>query len=340
MKTYISIFVLFICLMLIVPAVVFIGQDSFNKKEDKPSSISQKTVSQIKDLPVDDKGMVYKVYNHKTEKVMNLSAADYIKGVVAAEMPASFHPEALKAQAVAANTYALRIISIQKKNPNEKLKGAYFSTDSTEFQAYMSPDEIKKAYGKNYNDYYKKISNAVDAVINKVIVYDDQPIVAAFHSISGGKTEASENVWGSAVSYLKPVESVGDKLSPNYETTKTISAKDVEQKLKQEYKDITLGSDKSKWFNNIKLSASKTITSIKVGNKTSTGMDIRSLFSLRSANFTVSYNKKTDSFLFDNKGYGHGVGMSQYGADYLARQGKTYDQILKYYYTGVSIANV
>ncbi len=349
MKKYIGIVALFILLMIFVPAVALLGQGSPQSDGNTASgqdnspwflSLFQGTSSQGGSSSVDASSLSYKLLNTATGEVVTLSAADYIKGVVAAEMPASYHEEALKAQAVAAHTYALRIIGSQLANPSEELKGAYFSTDPDKFQAYMSKEQAKAYYGDQFDVYWKKISDAVDSVIGKVAVYDGQPIAAAFHAISCGTTENAKNVWGNEVAYLQPVDSPGDKLSPQYEADKTLTAEEVKQALTEQNSSLNLGEDKAAWFSDLKTTESGTVSQITVGDSTMTGLELRNLLDLRSAAFTVGYDQGKDSFTFHTKGYGHGVGMSQYGADYLARQGKTYEEILKQYYTGIDIISI
>lgn len=285
---------------------------------------------------------LYKVYDVSSRKVLTLKASDYIKGVVGAEIPASYHPEAIKAQAVAANTYAVRLIA--QNHTDKSLKGASFSTDPNKFQAYKSKAQLKKIYGAEYQSAYKKISDAVDEVINEIIVCNDkgkdknEPIAAVFHAVSGGMTESSEDVWGDSVSYLKSVKSEEDKTSPDYSAEVAVEADEVKSKLKRSYPDIRLPFFKTSWFKITKRSKAGGAEAVKVGNKTISGQDIRLMFSLRSANFTVAY--KNGEFTFKTKGYGHGVGLSQYGANELAKQGKSYKEILKHYYTGVKIKKI
>lgn len=357
MKTYVGLVALFVAFMLVIPAFSLLGKDAEAsdvvmtnapagqtsqpggaQKPQSPASTAKANTQPAVVQKANDH--YFKLLDQKTGKVIELSAADYVKGVVAAEMPAEFHVEALKAQAVASHTYALRLAAIQEKNPDPTLKGAHFSNDPASYQSYLSPDEAKAHFGNKYNTYWKKISDAVDAVIDQAIVYQDEPIVAAFHSISGGTTETAQNVWGGNLSYLKPVDSAGDKLSPNYEATVTLTAKAVSETLQKQVEGIELPADKSKWFADIVRTSSGTVTTVKIGEKSFTGLALRGWLDLRSANFTVNYDKEKDSFTFTTKGYGHGVGMSQYGADYLARQGQKYDQILKHYYSGVELTDI
>lgn len=321
MKKIIPFLLTFIMIMLVIPMISIIG------KKTPPSPSAQQLHGQ--------EVIYYKVLNHKTDEVMSLTPQQYIRGVVAAEMPISFHMEALKAQAVAAHTYALRQIDSELTNPTPELMGAILTTDFTKNQAFISDDELKERWGKSYDVNSQKLDEAVSSVINEIITYDDKPIIAAFHSISSGVTESAKTIWGKDVSYLVPVESQGDELSPNYEAKTMLTPKEVENALLQKYPDIKLDQDKAKWFQIISRSDSNTITEMTAGSIQCTGKDIRELLKLKSANFTVNF--VNGSFEFTTNGYGHGVGMSQYGADYLARQGKTYNEILTHYYKGVSI---
>lgn len=280
----------------------------------------------------------FKVLDINTNEVVTIDASDYIKGVVAAEIPLTYEPEAIKAQAVAAHTYALRMKQQNQASADESLKGADFSNDPAKYQAYLTNDSVKQMYGDQYEEYWKKLSDAVDEVIGKIAVYENEPIAAAFHSTSSGKTESAQTVWGNEVAYLTPVDSEEDKSAPQYLSEKTLPAAEVEQKLKEKYSDIQLDADRSIWFQVKESTESGTVTKIQVGNKEVSGVEIRSLFELPSANFTVTY-LPGEEFLFVSKGSGHGVGMSQYGANCLAREGKTYEEILTHYYTGIQLVD-
>ena len=266
---------------------------------------------------------------------MKIPARDNVIGAVCAEMPASFHEEALKAQAVAAHTYAIRQRERELKTPTPELDGAYFSNDPAFYQAYFSKEEAKEFYGDKYEENYKKISDAVDCVMDKVLIYNDEPIVAAFHSMSGGKTEDASVIWGSEVDYLVPVDSESDKGLPNFEEEKTFTCDEISARISAEYPQAAFGKDKSKWLRVVDRSSSGTVTSLIAGDKILTGMEFRTIFSLRSPNFTVQY--ENESYKITTKGYGHGVGLSQYGANAMAQDGKKYDEILLHYYKGVEL---
>lgn len=285
--------------------------------------------------PQDTKIGNYLIYDTENDKVLSLTPNEYVRGVVAAEMPIDYSVEALKAQAVAAHTYALRQIGQELKNPTPELKGCYLSTDYTKYQAYVSDEKLKEKWGKNFNTNYKKLCDAVDAVADKIIVLDNKPIIATFHAISYGQTEDAQNIWGRDVSYLKSTTSEGDELSPEFEATKVFSLDELKTALTSYFGNLRFGEDATSWINITKRSDVGTVLNLTVCGKEVSGTDIRSALKLRSANF--DFEIKDNSFSFTTKGYGHCVGLSQYGADFLARQGKTYEEILLHYYTGVSI---
>lgn len=266
-----------------------------------------------------------KVYSPEIEIIDDIGIEEYIKGVVAAEMPVSFEEEALKAQAVAARTYALK-----KLGENENIA----ETDIS--QAYLSKEELKQRWGNNYNTYWNKISKAVDSTRNQIMTYNDEIIEAVFHSTSAGFTENSENIWSQSLPYLKGVDSHQDENAPDFVSTKSISSSEIIGRLQNKYKDIILtDAPLIQQIQIIERSEGGYILQIQIGNKILSGADVRILLNLKSTNFTVKQNG--DDLIFTTKGYGHGVGMSQYGANYMAQEGYKYDEILKHYYQGVKI---
>lgn len=327
---------LFFLAVLCVPLTAFISPGAVDGPPQDGSSSSGQ--SQGEENPVKEE--TFKLLRTGTGEVLELSASDYIKGVVAAEIPMDYHTEAIKAQAVAAHTYALRMRDVQKSSEDSSLKGADFSDDPSRYQAYVSREEFDKMYGDRAEEYWQRCSDAVDEVMGKVMLYQDQPIAAAFHSTSSGKTESAEVVWGNAFAYLVPVDSKPDENAPSYQSEKKLTFAEVEAALKKAYPDIVLSGEKSALFQVQKTSESGTVTEIKVGSMTLSGVQLRTALSLSSANFAVSYQETEDSYVFTTKGLGHGVGMSQYGANEMAAAGKTYEEILKHYYTGIELADL
>ncbi len=282
--------------------------------------------------PADEK---FKVLDFTSGQVITMTMRDYVIGAVLGEMPATYNTEALKAQAVAAHTYAVRRKQQQLEAPDPELMGAYISNDSTKYQAFFTPEQAKSFYGSGYDEYNKKVAAAVDDVINEILVYNGEPIVAAFHAMSSGKTESAEVVWGNAVDYLVPVESEEDRSAPTFKEEKTFTADELSARLTESGYGITLPDDKSEWIKIESVSDSGTVLKVSAGDKTLSGMEMRLLLDLRSACFTVEYDG--GSFVFTSEGNGHGVGMSQYGANAMAEKGSSYKEILLYYYKGAEI---
>lgn len=268
----------------------------------------------------------FKVKNTDTGEIAEVEVKDYIFSVVAAEMPALYHEEALKAQAVAAYTFALY------RSGENKDKDYDITMQNTSDQAFISRDAAREKWGEDADEYENKIDSAVAAVENQKITYDNKIILAAYTAISAGRTESAENVWGSALSYLVPVESIGDLLCPDYLSSASFTVEQIKEKLCVPNK---IESEYTSWFNEPVLSDSGTVKSMDFGGVSLSGAQIRDALSLKSANFDVSFSD--DTFYFSVRGYGHLCGMSQYGANYMAMQGSTYKEILEWYYTGCSV---
>lgn len=263
--------------------------------------------------------------------VSTLTMADYLWRVVAAEMPASFEPEALKAQAATARTYTLwKMRGDVASHPDADL-----CTQITCCQAYITPESAAANWGDSAAKYTQKITDAVQGTDGQAILYGGAPIDAVFFSSAAGRTEDAVAVWGNAVPYLASVESPEGEEVPNYRTTSTIPAEEFKAKLLEQYPHADLTGDPAGWFGAVTPTASGGVDTIVVGGVAVRGTAMRALFSLRSASFSVKADAQ--NVAFSVTGYGHGVGMSQYGANALAREGKTYDEILKWYYTGVTI---
>ena len=266
------------------------------------------------------------------DRVEELPLTQYLCGVVAAEMPASYQTEALKAQAVAACSYMVYRSVNEPDIPEHK--GAWVCNDPSHCKGYLSTLQMKQTWGEDhYAEYYAKIASAVSAVAGQILTYNGQPVNAVFHAISGGKTEKAADVWGHDVPYLQAVESFVDVNAAQYLSTVEFSREKLYQLLAitqpQISKDLTVGT--------ITRSDSGGVLSAEIGGANFTGAQLRSTLSLRSTNFEIA--QQDDTFIFTVKGYGHCVGMSQYGAGQLAESGMTYTDILKTYYTDVEITH-
>lgn len=283
-------------------------------------------------------GDVLRVLDKGSGKVLTVSWQEYIRGAVCAEMPPSFHPEALKAQAVAAHTFALYNRLHQQDSPDPALKGADIAADVSAFAGFITEKQARERFGEQFDLYWNKICKAADAVQNYILVYEDEPIVAAYHSVSTGFTEDASNVWSGWAPYLRPVESAGDILSPGFESTVAFTTAAARERLLAQYPQMKLEGKPEAWFGEIERSDSGYVTAIQAGGEKLHGKDIRRVFELRSTAFTMEFT--ADSIRFIVTGYGHGVGLSQYGADYMARQGSSFDEILTHYYSGTRLAVV
>ncbi len=259
---------------------------------------------------------------NEDDTIETLNLNDYLIGVLAAEIPASFHEEALKAQAVASRTYAIYKIEHTKNQEYNIL------TDITN-QVYINDDAMHDKWGTNYSKYYEKIKQAVLATENEIITFNNEPIEAFYFAMSNGYTEESENVFSENLPYIQSTESSWDNSSlNNFEVTSTITKSEFCQKLSLPNCEVINITD-------IKRNNTHRIDSLVINNKSFKGTYLRTLLNLRSTD--ISFEIKDDVIYLTTKGYGHGVGMSQYGANGMATSGYNYQEILKYYYHNVEI---
>lgn len=271
-----------------------------------------------------------KVYDVKKDRLLNIELDEYITNVLAAEMPASFCEEALKAQAVCARTYALRKVNSGAKEH----KGGDVCTDFAHCQAYYDNETMKEKWGKDYEFNLKKIKKCVAETSGEVITYNGEYAISVFHSCSNGKTENAKDVWGGDYPYLVSVDSVGDFDNKDYSSIFTIKKDEFVGKINSVIENKISSDDELK-IGEFKMTEGDNVKSFMVGNSVVSGTDIRKLFSLKSTAFTIE--PKGDEIIFSVYGNGHGVGMSQYGANGMANDGAKYDKILKYYYPGVEL---
>ena len=319
-------------LMILIPLVSLRGGQGAGNKEQgagetgiPPATTAAAASEATRAAQREDTIQVARTSSGKTETV---ALREYLVGCVAAEMEAGSHMEALKAQAVASYTYARYRLEIGGKEA--------LSDSGKSDQGYQSAEERKRRWGENFGLYEAKVGQAVDAVLGQSVTYEGRPVLAAYCAVSGGRTESAENYWGDKLPYLSSVDSPGDTLSPDYSRTVSLEAGEVKKAL-EKADGVKLGKDPAKWFGEAKRSEAGTVLEIQVGGKKMPGRALRALLDLRSANFTIVYNDKDDTFGIKCLGYGHGVGMSQHGADFMARQGSGYKEILEHYYTGCEV---
>lgn len=311
-------------IVLVIPSILVVSFSSnvkqsgektiVNNATDKETSLSTEPTIEVS------------VYRTSSKEVEKVQLEEYVVGVVASEMPSSFELEALKAQALAARTYLVRQLlsdsNIAKKNNAD-------ITDNINFhQAYKSKDELAKQWKKNYKTNITKIESAINATKGQILTYDGEPIDPSFFSTSNGYTENSEDYWTASIPYLRSTPSPWDKSSPEYIGTQEISSKEFKSKL-----GTNLTSDIS-----IKRTSTNRVSTITINGKEFSGDQFKTALGLRSTDF--SFNIVGDTIKFKTIGYGHGVGMSQYGANGMAKEGKSYKEIVTYYYQNVDISPV
>lgn len=275
-----------------------------------------------------------KLLHKDSNEVEEVNLDEYIASVVSAEMPATYDIEALKAQAVVARTYTIYKITTSKKHDK-----ADICDQSTCCQAWISKeDRLKKWKEEDRIKNWNKILQAVNNTAGKIITYDGKPINAFFHANSGGKTEVPFYVWGgTGYPYLQVVETAGEDAYSQYSSKAKFTKQEFIEKVKKEHEEFKIDFEEKDCIKIIQRDESDRVVTVKIGNINLSGVEVRTLLGLRSANFTVEIQE--DNIIFKVTGYGHGVGMSQTGADALAKQGKNYEEIIKHFYVGVEISD-
>lgn len=295
---------LFSCLIIIIP---FIVVTIFIRDDEITFNFSSNSV--------------IRVYREETNEIETVPIEEYVVGVLAGEMPVEFELEALKAQAVAARSYVMTQVE-------RNIKNDYDVVDTVMNQVYLDKDRLMTVWKESYTDNINKIRMAVLSTKGEYISYNGKVAEALFFSTSPGKTENSEDVFTNKVDYLRSVESTWDEISPVYTTNKTFTMEEFYNLLGLEYNDEL----------NIEITSTTStgrVKKLKINNKEFSASSICSKLLLRSTYFEII--KEDSKIIVKNKGYGHGVGMSQYGAEGMAKEGYNYQEILKHYYTGIEI---
>ena len=332
MKNYvISIIFIFISLI-ITPIATLSAEIDVNKTQKSTEVYKTDTTTEKSENTADTTENVITVFLNEKNENLTVSEFEYVCGSVAAEMPLMYHEEALKAQAIACYTNSLRL-----KNSTDKAatNGADISDNPSIHQGYITKEARKEKWGDDFNKYEAKLETAVKEVLGEYLTYEDEYCLCAFSAICTGTTESAENVWGKKLPYLTSVKSNGDTLSPSYSSTATFSKSQFISIMKDAGVAIDTKANLEDIIDKPKTSKAGTVLKIKINKKELTGEEIRNAFSLRSSAFKITATE--NEVTFKVSGYGHGVGMSQYGADFMARQGSTYDEILKHYYKGTEI---
>ncbi len=307
-------------LLYIILALLPIALVSFTFKDDETNFNLEKKEANESIVTPEEKEHTIRILTKGTVETLPLE--EYIIGVVAGEMPASFDIEALKAQAVASRTYAL-----YKKTSNN---GSYDLTDNTNTQVYIDTGDMQNKWGTDFDKYYNKIKDAVNSTKGEVLTYDGNIIEAFYFAMSAGSTNDAMSVFRENRDYLQSVESIYDNESlRDYSVTKSFDHSTIIEKLDLDCQSVIV--------DNIKTSENGYVESLSICSKTFSGTDFRMKLGLRSTNMTIEIG---NDIKITTRGYGHGVGMSQYGANGYASNGYTYKDILKHYYYGTDISNI
>lgn len=316
-KTLIAVSLL-LTLILVVPTIVVIP---FIKQQDPIQAVTEKLNNTSEENVDEEETITVAVNRTKTEETDQVPLETYVVRVVASEMPTDFELEALKAQGLAARTYIVNHLMYQE---DENI------SDGELDQVYKDETELRELWGEKYYANMEKITEAVLATEGLIITYNDKPITAAYFSTSNGYTENSGEYWEHSLPYLKSVSSPWDEDSPKFLEQTIYTIEEVESLL-----DIDL-QDKVEM--KLLRTDSGRVAQVIFGNNEFTGREVREKLRLPSSDFSIKRND--EHFVFTTKGYGHGIGMSQYGANGMAQEGKTYEEIIHHYYTDVKIQSI
>ena len=321
-KTFQTLLIFAVCLMLI-PTFILLnkGISTLFKNSERETLLS----TDCKEVSI---------LNTDTKDIAIMDIKDYLIWNVMAQIPATFEKEALKAQVVLSHTYIINRYISEKESPRKNLLGAIISNDDTLYPKSFTTDEAKEYYGDKYETALRNVTNAVEEVANEICIYENQPIVVAYHTISCGKTESSKDIWGEDVPYLVSVDSTSDEKAEGFSKTTTVSAKDFKENAEKTF-SVTLSDNSEEWIKVIEETKNGTPLTVSLGGKEIQASELYSALNLPSQHFEIQI--KDGNINFQTKGIGHLVGMSQYGANSLAKEGKSYKEILDYYFPKTEI---
>lgn len=339
MKKIFIYFIAFISICFILPALftkrninTFSNGLEENIQENN-EQISSNNSNEVSEYNYNKYGTI-KLLHKKTNEIEEVKIDDYLCNVVSAEMPADYELEALKAQAIVARTYTIY------KVQNKKHENADICDDSTCCQAWVSKENrLERWEETKREENWNKIQQCVNETKGKIITYNNQPINAFFHANSGGTTELPVNVWGgSGLPYLQVVQTAGEEGYTQYSSEVDLTQEELINKLKTKYEDIQIDFNNDEDVKIIEHTDSNRVKTVKFGNHELSGVETRTLLGLKSTNFEIK--KENNQIKFLVKGYGHGVGMSQTGANTMAKQGNNCEEIIKHFYVGIEIKDI
>ena len=333
MKKYFIYFFVFVCICFVLPALLTKRKEETTPTNSENNKIEETNLSSNKEYNYKNYGTI-NLLHKDTGEVEQVALDTYLCNVVSAEMPADYEIEALKAQAVVARTYT--IYKIQ----NKKHDNADICDDSNCCQAWVSKEtRLSRWEESKRENNWAKIEQCVNDTKGEIITYQGKPINAFFHANSGGVTELPVNVWGgSNFPYLQVVETAGEEGYTQYSSEVTLKEDELIEKLKTKYSDIQIDFKNDDSIKILEYTDSNRVKTIKFGNHEISGVETRTILGLRSTNFEIT--KENGTIKFTVKGYGHGVGMSQTGADTMAKAGNNYQEIINHFYIGVELKDI
>ena len=339
-KKFLLYFLAFVFICFLLPALLTKREEPVNSEKIEENNEMQNNEVSTTENIADESAYQYKNYgtiqllHKKTGEVEKVELDQYLCHVVSAEMPADYEQEALKAQAVVARTYTIY------KVRNKKHDNADICDDSTCCQAWISKEDRLARWEEGKRDAnWQKIEQCIKETKGKIITYDNEPINAFFHANSGGTTELPVNVWGgSGFPYLQVVQTAGEEGYTQYASEAEFSKEELIEKLKTKYEDIQIDFENKEDIKILEYTDSNRVKTVKFGNHEISGVETRTIFGLKSANFEIT--KQSDKIKFTVKGFGHGVGMSQTGADTMAKQGSNCEEIIHHFYANIEIKEI
>ena len=325
MKEYIQTAVVFAVMLMIIPCVVFLGDThgSAAPAADETSSLSAVQSGKVKILFT------------KEKQVREYDTEEYVLGAVLAQMPADFEPAALQAQAVLARTYAAYRTKAESLSPTPQLDGAVMSDDTTLYQGFFTEAQAKDFYGSSYSTARSKVLQAVKATQGRILTYGGQPIIIAFHALSDGYTRSAKDAWGQDIPYLQSAESKWDAKLDFFKSKAVFTQAQFKEKLSAIDSTLTFSDSPEDWLKVTKTGEHGCVSEVTVSGKALSGSDFCRALDLNSPDF--SFEVKDGSFTFTVCGVGHLVGMSQYGANAMAKEGKSCEEILSHYFSGCKL---
>ncbi|MBQ7284564.1 MAG: SpoIID/LytB domain-containing protein [Oscillospiraceae bacterium] len=344
MKNFIGIFVLLFCINAFVPVLYYqfyyktnIGSvNEFMAVSPDSSDISEGDGQNYGNggYTPQNQTVTYDLYNLATQEMCSMDVISFLVGCAACEMPAYYEEEAIKAQMVACHSYYL--YCVENGVPHEDLN---LSFDERYMQKYASKQRLQEYWGMSFNEYYEKFLRCANEVADYVLTYDKKAALTTYYAVSCGKTQTSENEWGYGLDYLLCVESPDDVLSDDYLKVNVFSADNMRDRLMTTFTGFELSSENpEEWFGEILYNESGYVTSVEVADVKITGQQLRRCLELPSACFMIFF--EDGEFSVATKGYGHGVGLSQFGANKMAENGTDWKNILKHYFPRTDISKI